>query len=144
MHIYQDHTLVEACFIRALQMTASARSKRRKGTPLRKRTNKDHFRCLISICSTGITRRGLNELIFVKTSNSTKNQHFSLFFACSSKLVWITCMILFFSHVCLFFVAWQLRSLWTVVGKELCEHFAKHLMLCVREKAAYGFATRGK
>ncbi len=43
-----------------------------KGTPLRKRTNKDHCRCFITIWSIGIARRRLNELIFVKTSNSTK------------------------------------------------------------------------
>ncbi len=45
---------------------------REKGTPLRNRTNKDHVRCLITIWSIGIARRGLNEQIFVKTSNSTK------------------------------------------------------------------------
>ncbi len=43
-----------------------------KGTPLRKCTNKDTFRHLITIWGIWITRRGLNELIFVKTSNSTK------------------------------------------------------------------------
>ncbi len=37
---------------------------------LRKHTNKDHFRCLITIWSIGMARRGLNELIFVKTSKS--------------------------------------------------------------------------
>ncbi len=56
----------------ALQMTVSARSQRRKGNPLRKYTIKDTFRCLISIWSIGIVKRGLNELIFVKTSSSTK------------------------------------------------------------------------
>ncbi len=48
------------------------KSQQRKGTPLRKRTNKDDFRCFVTIWSIGITRRGLNELIFVKISNSTK------------------------------------------------------------------------
>ncbi len=62
-----------------------SRSEQRKGTPLRKHTNKDHFRCLITIWS--IARRGLNELIFVKTSNSTKTDIFLIYFACSSKLV---------------------------------------------------------
>ncbi len=33
---------------------------REKGTPLRKRTNKDHFRYLITIWSIGVARRGLN------------------------------------------------------------------------------------
>ncbi len=54
----------------------------RKGTPHRKRSNNDNFRCLITIWNIGIASRGLNELIFVKTSNSTKSD----IFACSSKL----------------------------------------------------------
>ncbi len=33
---------------------------REKGTPLRKCTNKDNFRCLLTIWSIGIARRGLN------------------------------------------------------------------------------------
>ncbi len=49
--------------MRSLQMIVSARSERRKGTPLRKRANKDIFRCLNTIWSIGIARRGLNELI---------------------------------------------------------------------------------
>ncbi len=50
---------------------------REKGTPLRK----GHFRCLITIWSIGIVRRGLNELlIVVKTSNSTKTDIFHFFF----------------------------------------------------------------
>ncbi len=53
---------VSVVFMCALRMRGS---ERRKGTPLRKRTNKDTFRCLITIWSTGIARRGLNELIFV-------------------------------------------------------------------------------
>ncbi len=56
--------------MRALQMTVSVRSERRKGNPLRKYTIKDTFRCLITMWSIGIAKRGLNELIFVKTSNS--------------------------------------------------------------------------
>ncbi len=80
--------------MRALQMTVSARSERRKGNPLRKYTIKDTFRCLISIWGIGIAKRGLNEQIFVKTSNSTKIDIFHYFFylfifiiifACSSK-----------------------------------------------------------
>jgi len=51
----------------------------RKGTLLRKCTNKDTFRCLIAIWCIGIARRGLNELIFVKTSISTKIDIFHLF-----------------------------------------------------------------
>ncbi len=58
--------------MRALRMTVNARSEWRKGTPLRKRTNKDHFRCFITIWSIGIAKRELNELISMKTSNSTK------------------------------------------------------------------------
>ncbi len=38
----------------------SSRSEQRKCTPLRKHTNKVHFRCLITIWSIGITRRGFN------------------------------------------------------------------------------------
>ncbi len=49
----------------------SARSEWRKGNPLRKYTIKDTFRCLITIWSIGIAKWGLNEHIFVKTSNST-------------------------------------------------------------------------
>ncbi len=41
---------------------------------------KDTFRCLITIWSIGIAKRGLNEQIFVKTSNSTKIVRFQLFF----------------------------------------------------------------
>ncbi len=45
------------------------------------------WRCLTSIWSIGITIRGLNELIFVKTSKSTKIDFFVVvivcFFACS-------------------------------------------------------------
>ncbi len=62
-----------------LQLVVRSRSEQRKGTPLRKSTNKDHFRCLITIWSIGIARRGLNELIFVKTSNSTKTDIFHFF-----------------------------------------------------------------
>ncbi len=76
---------VRSAVMHALQMTVSARSERRKGNPLRKYTVKDTFRCLITIWSIGIAKRGLNELIFVKTSNSTKIDIFQNFFACSSK-----------------------------------------------------------
>ncbi len=41
--------------------------------------NKDNFRCLITIWSFGIARRGLKELSFVKTSNSNQEIfHFCL------------------------------------------------------------------
>ncbi len=56
--------------MRALQMTVSTRSERRKGNPLRKYTIKDSFRYLITIWSIGIAKRGLNEQIGVKTSKS--------------------------------------------------------------------------
>ncbi len=81
---YRDRALSKA-FMCMLWMTVSMRRERRKGTPLGKRTNKDNFRCLITIWSIGITRRGLNQLIFVKTSNSNKIDIFH-FFAFSSKL----------------------------------------------------------
>ncbi len=79
---------VRSAVMRALQMTVSARSERRKGNPLRKHTIKDTFRYLITIWSLGIAKRGLNEHIFVKTSNLTKIyifHSFFFFFACSSK-----------------------------------------------------------
>ncbi len=66
---------VRSAVMRALQMTVSTRSERRKVHPLRKYTIKDTFRCLITMWSNGIAKRGLNELIFVKTSNS-------IFFTC--------------------------------------------------------------
>ncbi len=52
-----------------LKSTKSAKlqQSRKKGAPLRKHTNKDHFRCLITIWRIGIARRGLNELVFVET-----------------------------------------------------------------------------
>uniref|UniRef100_A0A671QDI0 tRNA (uracil-O(2)-)-methyltransferase n=1 Tax=Sinocyclocheilus anshuiensis TaxID=1608454 RepID=A0A671QDI0_9TELE len=59
-----------------MRSSSSPEVSREKGTTLRKRTNKDNFRCLISIWSIGNARRGLNELIFVKTSNSTKTPQF--------------------------------------------------------------------
>ncbi len=55
---------------RALQMTVSTRSERRNDNPLRKYTIKDTFRYLITMWSIGIAKRGLNEVIFVKTSKS--------------------------------------------------------------------------
>ncbi len=70
---------VRSAVMRALQMTVCARSERRKGNPLRKYTIKDTFRCLITMWSIGIAKRGLNELIFVKTSNSTKIDIFHFF-----------------------------------------------------------------
>ncbi len=61
--------------MRSLQMKVSARSERRKGTPLRKRANKDIFRCLNTIWSIGIARRGLNELIFCENLKFDQNQY---------------------------------------------------------------------
>ncbi len=58
---------VRSAVMRALQMTVSTRSERRKGNPLTKYTIKDTFRCLITIWSIGIAKRELNEQIFVKT-----------------------------------------------------------------------------
>ncbi len=71
---------VRSAVMRALQKTASARSERRKAIPLRKYTIKDTFRYLITIWSLGIAKRGLNEHIFVKTSNLTKIDIFHFFF----------------------------------------------------------------
>ncbi len=72
VYVYRDRApSVSVIFMCALQMRVSVRSERRKGTPLRKHTNKDTFRCLITVWSIEIARQGLNELIFVKTSNST-------------------------------------------------------------------------
>ncbi len=62
-----------------LQLVVRSSSEKRKGTPLRKRTNKDLFRCLITIWNIGIVRRWLNELNFEKTSNSTKTDIFHFF-----------------------------------------------------------------
>ncbi len=79
VHIYRDHMLAEAPCARFIYQSAAVReASREKGTPLRKRTNKDAFRCLITIWSIGIARRGLNELIFVETWNSTKIYIFQL------------------------------------------------------------------
>ncbi len=50
----------------------TSRSDLRKRYSSQKHTNKDYFRCLSSIWSIGITTRGVNELVFVKTSKSTK------------------------------------------------------------------------
>ncbi len=71
---------VRSAVMRALQMTVSTRSEQRKGNPLRKYTIKDTFRCLITIWSIGIAKRGLNELILLKTSKSTFFTFFFFFF----------------------------------------------------------------
>ncbi len=78
----------------------------REETPLRKRSNKDNFRCFITIWSIWITKRGLNELTFVKSKlacaySDSRRQHESqmlLFLGgvehkCSHKMV-----ILFKAH----------------------------------------------
>ncbi len=52
-------------------MCALHESEHKKGTPLRKPTNKDTYRCLMTIWSIEVARRVLNEPIFAKTSNST-------------------------------------------------------------------------
>ncbi len=72
--------------MRSLQMTVSARSERRKGSPLRKRANKDIFRCLNTIWSIGIARRGLNELIFCENLKFDQNQHLSLLLPVTLKI----------------------------------------------------------
>ncbi len=46
-------------FISVIQISGSAKSEWKKGAPLRKCTNKDHFRCLITIWSIVIARQGL-------------------------------------------------------------------------------------
>ncbi len=51
-------------------LSASRALYERKGTPFWKRTNTDDCRCLITIWKSWIARWGLNDLIFVKTSNS--------------------------------------------------------------------------
>ncbi len=61
-------------------------SERRKGTPLRKRANKDIFRCLNTIWSIGIARRGLNELIFCENLKFDQNQHLSLLLPVTLKI----------------------------------------------------------
>ncbi len=60
---------------------ATCGEKQRAGKKLflRKCTDKDNFKCLITIWSFGIARRGLKELSFVKTSNSNQDIfHFCL------------------------------------------------------------------
>ncbi len=105
---------VSVVFMCALRMRGS---ERRKGTPLRKRTNKDTFRCLITIWSTGIARRGLNELIFVNRFlvASWKRCH------SSSGLV---CLSLF-----CFFMSFQTD--WMMIRSDLCvEHWLLSDSLC--------------
>ncbi len=60
--IYQNRALAEAplCVWFMCQLAAAAEAEQRKGTPLRKCTNKDTFRYLITIWGIGIARRGLN------------------------------------------------------------------------------------
>ncbi len=72
VYIYRDRVLAEAplCVRFIYQLTAAQEASGEKGT--NKHTNKDHFWCLVTIWSIGIARRGLKELIFVKTWNSTK------------------------------------------------------------------------
>ncbi len=77
---------IRSAVIRSLQMIVSARSERRKGTPLRKRANKDIFRCLNTIWSIGIARRGLNELIFCENLKFDQNQHLSLLLPVTLKI----------------------------------------------------------
>ncbi len=81
MNIHKAGMLRFATIDQLVVRSSSSRPEgsREKLTPLRKRTNKDHFRCLIAIWNIGIARRGLNELNFVKTSNSTKTDIFHFF-----------------------------------------------------------------
>ncbi len=53
-------------------MSISARSEQRKGTLSENVQIKDHFRCLITVRSIGIARRGLKEHIFVKTTDNPR------------------------------------------------------------------------
>ncbi len=77
---------IRSAVMRSLQMIVSARSEWRKGTPLRKRANKDIFRCLNTIWSIGIARRGLNELIFCENLKFDQNQHLSLLLPVTLKI----------------------------------------------------------
>ncbi len=85
MYIYRDHTPSERRY--ALTSDDSQREKRaEKGSPLRKRANKDIFRCLNTIWSIGIARRGLNELIFCENLKFDQNQHLSLLLPVTLKI----------------------------------------------------------
>ncbi len=85
-----------------ISVSGSARSEWRKGTPLRKRTNKDHFRCLITIWSIVIARRGLNELIY-----STHLKNIFHFFVCILKLACVHsdsfCQLRSYLHYTIYF-----------------------------------------
>ncbi len=70
---------VRASDVMSRNVKTAAAEFSRKCTPLRKRTNKDNCRCLVTILSSGVARRRLNELIFVKTSNSSKTDIFHFF-----------------------------------------------------------------
>ncbi len=71
--------VVRSAFMHALQMSVCTRSEQRKGNPLRKYTIKDTFRCLITIWSIGIAKRGLNELIiFEKPQIRLKSTFFTI------------------------------------------------------------------
>ncbi len=64
VYIHRDHTLAKEPCVRFIYQSAALReASREKGTPLRKHTNKDTFRCLITIRSIGNARQGLNEHI---------------------------------------------------------------------------------
>ncbi len=76
VYLSGSHTIRSAVML-TLQMTVSARSERRKCHPLRKYTIKDTFRCLITICSIWIAKRGFINS-FLWTSNSTKFVFFFL------------------------------------------------------------------
>ncbi len=78
--IYGDRMPSEAPLCALFRWQSAREASREKGTPLRKYTLKDTFRCLITIWSIGIAKRGLNEHIFVKTSKSTKIDIFHFFF----------------------------------------------------------------
>ncbi len=86
-HVIENSIIYKAGMLRVamidLQLVVRSSSSRpefsRKCTPLRKRTNKDNFRCLVTILSSGVARRRLNEHIFVKTSNSSKTDIFHFF-----------------------------------------------------------------
>ncbi len=62
---------VGVVFMWVLQVSISTRIEQRKGIPLRKHTNNTLLDVQLLFLAFAIPRRGLNELIFVKSSNLT-------------------------------------------------------------------------
>ncbi len=67
VYIYQDRMLVKRHYVRDSYISQRQHKKQAEKMYSSQKTNKDHFRCLITIWSIGIARRGPYELIFVKT-----------------------------------------------------------------------------